>query len=197
LQAKLLRVLEDGKFERLGSPKTIRADVRLIVATHHDLAEEARDGTFREDLYYRINVFPIEVPPLRERIEDVPMLVWAFVHEFTERMGKRIQSVPKKTMDALQKYPWPGNIRELRNVIEHAVILSPGDVLDVRVPKTRVVERSRILTRKEMEVQHILEVLERTGWRVKGPNGAAEKLGMKPTTLYSMMNRLGISRHPK
>ena len=168
LQAKLLRVLEDGKFERLGSPKTIRADVRLIAATHHDLAEEAREGAFREDLYYRINVFPIEVPPLRERIEDVPMLVWAFVHEFTERMGKQIQSIPKKTMNALQEYPWPGNIRELRNVIEHAVILSPGDVLDVRVPKTKGVEHSQILTRREMESQHILEVLEHTGWRVKG-----------------------------
>ena len=197
LQAKLLRVLQDGKFERLGSPKTIRADVRLIAATHHDLAEEARQGTFREDLYYRINVFPIEVPPLRERIDDIPMLVWAFVHEFTERMGKQVRSIPKRTMDALQKYPWPGNIRELRNVIEHAVILSPGDVLDVRVPKPKGVERSRILTRREMEHQHILEILERTGWRVKGPDGAAEKLGMKPTTLYSMMNRLGISRHPK
>jgi transcriptional regulator with GAF, ATPase, and Fis domain len=197
LQAKLLRVLEDGKFERLGSPKTIRADVRLIAATHHDLAEDVRKGTFREDLYYRVNVFPIEVPPLRERIEDVPMLVWAFVHEFAERMGKRIRSIPKKTMVALQGYPWPGNIRELRNVIEHAVILSPGDVLDVQVPKTKGAERSRILTRKEMEYQHILEVLERTGWRVKGPNGAAEKLGMKPTTLYSMMSRLGISRPPR
>jgi len=194
LQAKLLRVLEDGKFERLGSPKTIRADVRLIAATHHDLAEDVREGTFREDLYYRINVLPMEVPPLRERKEDVPMLVWAFVHEFTERMGKRIRSIPKKTMDALQEYPWPGNIRELRNLIEHAVILSTGEVLDVRVPKTKSADRSRILTRKEMEVQHILEVLERTGWRVKGPNGAAEKLEMKPTTLYSMMNRLGISR---
>jgi formate hydrogenlyase transcriptional activator len=197
LQAKLLRVLQDGKFERLGSPKTIRVDVRLIAATHHDLVEEARQGTFREDLYYRINVFPIEVPPLRERIDDIPMLVWAFVHEFTERMGKQVRSIPKRTMDALQKYPWPGNIRELRNVIEHAVILSPGDVLDVRVPKPKGVERSRIFTRREMEHQHILEILERTGWRVKGPDGAAEKLGMKPTTLYSMMNRLGISRHPK
>lgn len=197
LQAKLLRVLEDGKFERLGSPKTIRADVRLIAATHHDLAEDVSKGTFREDLYYRINVFPIEVPPLRERTEDVPLLVWAFVHEFAEKMGKRIQNIPKKIMDALQAYPWPGNIRELRNVIEHAVILSTGDVLDVQVPKTKGSERSRTLTRREMEHQHILEVLERTGWRVKGPGGAAEKLGMKPTTLYSMMSRLGISRQPK
>lgn len=197
LQAKLLRVLEDGKFERLGSPKTLRADVRLIAATHHDLFEDVREGTFREDLYYRINVFPMEVPPLRERKEDVPLLVWAFVHEFSERMGKRIRNIPKKTMSALQGCPWPGNIRELRNVIEHAVILSTGDVLEVRVPKTKVVDHSRILTRKEMEVQHILDVLERTGWRVKGPDGAAEKLGMKPTTLYSMMNRLGISRPRK
>ena len=131
------------------------------------------------------------------RIEDVPMLVWAFVHEFTEKMGKRIESVPKKTMDALQEYPWPGNVRELRNVIERAVILSPGDVLEVQVPRKKSAEPSRILTRKEMESRHILEVLECTGWRVKGPDGAAEKLGMKPTTLYSMMNRLGISRPPR
>ncbi|MGW8320684.1 MAG: sigma 54-interacting transcriptional regulator [Thermodesulfobacteriota bacterium] len=197
LQAKLLRVLEDGKFERLGSTKTIRVDVRLIAATHHDLAEEVRNGTFREDLYYRINVFPIEVPPLRERKEDVPLLVRAFVYEFSEKMGKRIRSVHKKTMSALQGYPWPGNIRELRNVIEHAVILSTGDVLEVQVPKTKRVGPSRILTRKEMEVQHIVGVLERTGWRVRGPNGAAEKLGMKPTTLYSMMDRLGIPRRSK
>jgi transcriptional regulator with GAF, ATPase, and Fis domain len=197
LQAKLLRVLEDGKFERLGSPKTIRADVRLIAATHHDLLEEVRKGTFREDLYYRINVFPIDVPPLRDRIEDIPVLVWAFVHEFAGMMGKGIQRIPTKTMADLQQYPWPGNVRELRNVIEHAVILSPGDVLHVRVPKTRSAERSRILTRREMEHQHILEVLERTEWRVKGPEGAAEKLGMKPTTLYSMMHRLGISRPRK
>ena len=197
LQAKLLRVLEDGKFERLGSPKTIRADVRVIAATHHDLSEEVRNGIFREDLYYRINVFPIEVPPLRERIEDVPTLVWTFVHEFAERMGKGIRSIPKKSMDALQEYPWPGNIRELRNVIEHAVILSPGDVLHVKVPRTKSAESSRILTRREMERQHILEALERTGWRIKGPDGAAEKLGMKPTTLHSMLNRLGIPRPPK
>ena len=197
LQAKLLRVLEDGKYERLGSPKTIQVDVRLIAATHHDLAEEVRKGAFREDLYYRVNVFPIEVPPLRERTEDVPMLVWAFVNEFAEGMGKWIRKIPRKTMDALQDYPWPGNVRELRNVIEHAVILSPGDTLNVPVPKTKGAERSRILTRKEMEYQHILGVLQRTGWRIKGPNGAAEKLGMKPATLYSMMDRLGIPRRPQ
>jgi len=192
LQAKLLRVLEEGQFERLGSPKTHRVDVRLIVATHHDLSEEVHKGTFREDLYYRINVFPIEVPPLRERIEDVPLLVWAFVNEFSESMGKRIGTIPKKTMAALLDYPWPGNIRELRNVIEHGVILSPGDVLNVQLPRTKSVKRSHSLTRREMERQHILGVLEGTGWRIKGPNGAAEKLGLKPSTLYSSMNRLGI-----
>jgi transcriptional regulator with GAF, ATPase, and Fis domain len=197
VQAKLLRVLEDGTFERLGSPKTLRADVRLIAATHRDLAEEVRKGTFREDLYYRINVFPIEVPPLRERKEDVPILVRAFVHEFAERMGKRIRTIPRKSMDALQEYPWPGNVRELRNVIEHAVILSPGDVLDVRVPRTKGAERSRTLTHREMERQHIVGVLEGTGWRIKGPNGAAEKLGLKPSTLYTKMNRLGIPTRQK
>ena len=120
LQAKLLRVLEAGEFERLGSPRTIKVDVRVIAATNRDLAEEIRKGRFREDLYYRLNVFPILVPPLRERAEDIPLLVWTFLEEFSSRMGKKITQVPRQTMEALQRHPWPGNVRELRNVIEHA-----------------------------------------------------------------------------
>ena len=130
LQAKLLRVLEDGQFERLGSPKTISVNVRVIAATHRDLAEKVKDGTFRQDLYYRLNVFPIHLPPLRERPEDIPSLVWRFVNEFEKQMGKKVDTVPKKIMDLLQGYSWPGNIRELRNVIEQAMILTSGGPAD-------------------------------------------------------------------
>ena len=131
VQAKLLRVLETGEFERLGSPRTIKVDVRLIAATNRDLVEEVRKGRFREDLYYRLNVFPIRVPPLRERAEDIPLLVWTFLEEFSARMGKKITQVPRQTMEALQRHPWPGNVRELRNVIEHGAILTTGDTLQV------------------------------------------------------------------
>lgn len=137
LQAKLLRVLQEGRFERLGSPKTIKVDVRIIAATNRNLAEEVKKGTFREDLFYRLNVFPIVVPPLRERIEDIPLLVWGFINEFSERMGKKINKVAKRDMEALQHYAWPGNIRELRNVIEYAVIVSSDDTLKVRLPRER------------------------------------------------------------
>ena len=129
LQAKLLRVVQDGEFERLGSPKTIRVDVRVIAATNRDLAECVKNRSFRQDLYYRLNVFPIHVPPLRERAEDIPLLAWAFVREFERKMGKNIQSIPKKTMEGLQRHPWPGNIRELRNTVEQALILSSGNQL--------------------------------------------------------------------
>ena len=132
VQVKLLRVLQEGEFERLGSPRTIKVNVRVIAATNRDLAEEVRKGRFREDLYYRLNVFPIRVPPLRERPEDIPLLVWAFLEEFSSRMGKKITQVPRKTMEALQRHPWPGNVRELRNVIEHGAIITTGDTL--RVP---------------------------------------------------------------
>ena len=131
VQAKLLRVLEAGEFERLGSPKTVKVDVRLIAATNRDLLEEVRKGRFREDLYYRLNVFPIRVPPLRERAEDIPQLVWTFLEEFCSRMGKRITQVPRRTMEALQRYPWPGNVRELRNVVEHGAIVTNGETLKV------------------------------------------------------------------
>jgi formate hydrogenlyase transcriptional activator len=192
VQAKMLRVLQKGEFERLGSPKTIRIDVRLIAATNRDILAEIERGNFRKDLYYRLNVFPIVVPPLRERPEDIPLLVQAFVREFSGKMGKRVQTVPSKSMDALQRYQWPGNIRELRNVIEHAVIVSAGNTLNVQVPQGIGEAASKAVTMEALEYQHIMDMLKATGWRIKGPRGAAKLLGMKPSTLYAKMQRLGI-----
>ena len=192
LQAKLLRVIQEGEFERLGSPKTIRVNVRVIAATNRDLSAEVRKGNFREDLYYRLNVFHVEVPPLRERPDDIPLLVWTFVNEFAEKMGKKIQTVPKRTMESLQRYHWPGNVRELRNVIEHAVIISAGDKLKVKLPQDPQGVTSKILTLNDAERQHITKVLDSTNRRIKGPHGAAELLGLKPSTLYTKMNKLGI-----
>ncbi|MGH7491074.1 MAG: sigma 54-interacting transcriptional regulator [bacterium] len=197
LQGKLLRVLQEGEFERLGSPKTIKVDVRVIAATNRDLTEAIRNGNFREDLYYRLNVFPITVPPLRERLEDIPPLVWAFIKEFGEKMGKKNPTVQKRTMEALQHYPWPGNIRELRNVIEHAVIVSTGRVLQVRLPQNGHGVSARILTLDESERQHITEILEMTNWRIKGQKGAAMLLGLEPSTLYGKMKKLGIPNREK
>ena len=196
VQAKLLRVLERGELERLGSPRTITVDVRLIAATNRDLAEEIREGRFREDLYYRLNVFPIRVPPLRERPDDIPMLVWALLEEFSTRMGKKITQVPRATMEALQKQSWPGNVRELRNVIERAAIITTDQTLKMPVFDGAGAEAPRTLA--EAEREHILQALERTGWQVKGPAGAATVLGLKPSTLYSRMKKLGIrSRRQK
>jgi formate hydrogenlyase transcriptional activator len=193
LQAKLLRVLQNGEFERLGNPNTIKVDVRLIAATNRDIAMAVRKGNFREDLYYRLKVFPIEVPALRERIEDIPLLVHAFVNEFSGKMGKNIQTIPKKTMQALQCYQWPGNIRELRNVIEQAVILNSGSSLQVHLPQEPCGASFKNQTLEESDYQHIIEVLTSAGWRVKGPKGAAQLLGLKPSTLFSKMKKLGIS----
>jgi len=192
LQVKLLRVLQEGAFERLGSSKSIHADVRIIAATNRDLEEAVRQGKFREDLYYRLAVFPIHIPPLRERREDISPLIKFFLNEFTEKMGKRIRNVPRKTIEALQRYSWPGNVRELRNVIERAVIVSTSDILNIELAQLKKGTISRIGTLKEAECAHIMEVLEKTGWRIKGPGGAAELLGLKPSTLYSTMSRLGI-----
>jgi PAS domain S-box-containing protein len=194
LQSKLLRVLEQGQFERLGSPRTIKVNVRLIAATNHDLAKEVSEGRFRKDLYYRLNVFPIIVPPLRDRKEDIPSLVWSFVKQFEKSMGKQIDSIPKAKLEALMRYNWPGNIRELKNVIEHAMILSSFKTLDVVAPACALEEQSVSYTLQNMERRHILEVLERTGWRISGKNGAAEILGIKRTTLQSKMKVLGIKR---
>jgi len=197
LQAKLLRVLESGEFERLGSPRTVKVDVRIISATNRDLARLVSEGGFREDLYYRLNVFRITVPPLRERREDILPLVWSFVQEFSKRMGKRIESIPQKCVEALQTYPWPGNVRELRNVTERAMIITTGPLLPLDVPKIAQSGADLSGTLEETEKRHIIEALNTTGWRVSGKAGAAEVLGINPKTLESRMQRLGIQRSKK
>jgi formate hydrogenlyase transcriptional activator len=194
LQSKLLRVLEEGKFERLGSTKTQHVNVRIIAATNRDIEQEVKVGKFRKDLYYRLNVFPIVIPPLRERFEDIPLLVRAFVREFQKRVGKEIESIPRKTMEALASYCWPGNVRELRNIIEHAMILSKDKTLFVRMPKLESSETVADAKLEDMERRHILAVLQNTDWRLGGKDGAASILGLKRTTLYSKMKKLGISR---
>ena len=196
LQAKLLRVVEEGQFERLGSPKTISVDVRVIAATNRDLAERVKEGSFRQDLYFRLNVFPIHVPPLRERQEDIPLLTWRFVRELERKMGKKIESIPKRTMEMLRCYLWPGNVRELKNAVEQALIVTSGSELSLQIPELR--DATLLPTLEGVEHRHILAVLEKTRWRVKGPGGAAELLGMKPSTLYTTMQRLGIpTKHEK
>jgi formate hydrogenlyase transcriptional activator len=194
LQSKLLRVLEEGKFERLGSTKPLHVDVRIIAATNRDIEQEVRDGKFRRDLFYRLNVFPIAIPPLRERSEDIPLLVRAIVKEFQNRMGKQIESISKHTMQALQSYSWPGNVRELRNLIEHAMILSRGKTLDVVVPKLASSETDTVGSLEDVERRHIVAALEKTGWRVAGPGGAAEVLNLKRTTLQAKIKKFGIKR---
>jgi PAS domain S-box-containing protein len=195
MQVKLLRVLQERVIERLGSTQPIKIDVRIIAATHRNLEKAVQEGQFREDLFYRLNVFPITVPPLRERIEDVPGLVWAFVDEFSRLFGKTIDSISKESMRQLQGYAWPGNVRELRNVIERAVILSASRQLEVAAPaRAASAAPATAMTLSAVEVEHIRSVLESTRWRVRGPGGAAERLGLKPTTLESRMARLGITR---
>ena len=195
-QVKLLRVLQQRVFERLGSNQSIKVDVRIIAATNRDLEKAVQEKAFREDLYYRLNVFPIVVPPLRERVEDIPSLVWAFVDEFSKAFGKPIDSISKESMRELQCYAWPGNIRELRNVVERAVILSTGRHLQVTVPKPPNAPPPTSMVLTDLEVSHIRAVLESTNWRVRGAGGAAERLGLKPTTLESRMAKLGIRRAP-
>ena len=194
LQSKLLRVLEEGNFERLGSTQTLHVNVRIIAATNRDLARAVKVGQFRQDLFYRLSVFPLEIPPLRERPEDIPLLIRVFVKEFKQRMGKDIESIPKRTLQALQAYSWPGNVRELRNVIEHAMILSRGNTLEVHLPERTFPETDRTGKLDDLERGHILTVLEKTAWRVAGPGGAAEILGLKRTTLQAKMKKLGIRR---
>jgi formate hydrogenlyase transcriptional activator len=197
LQVKLLRVLESGEFERLGSPRTVKVDVRIISATNRDLARVVSEGGFREDLYYRLNIFQVTMPPLRERREDILPLVWSFVQEFSKRMGKRIESIPQKHVEALQAYPWPGNVRELRNVTERAMIITTGPVLRLDLPKIAQAGAEKSGTLEEAEKRHIIETLDTTGWRVSGKDGAAEILGINPKTLESRMRRLGIQRNKK
>lgn len=196
LQSKLLRVLQEGQFERLGSPSPITVDVRVIAATNRDLRQEVKRGAFREDLFYRLNVFPIEIPPLRERREDIPLLVWKMIKEFSKIFSKTIERIPKKNMDALQRYSWPGNIRELRNLVERSMILSKGSTLLIDLPEISASSSitASVQTLNEVERTYILSVLERCCWRVRGKDGAAEILGLKPTTLEARMSKLKISR---
>jgi formate hydrogenlyase transcriptional activator len=198
LQPKLLRVLQEREFERLGSTRTLRTDARLIAATNRDLAAHVDDQKFRQDLFYRLNVFPIHVPPLRERRDDIPMLVRHFAQQFARRMKRNIDTIPAETMDVLTQYEWPGNIRELQNLIERAVILSAGPTLDV--PVTALNGRRHGMphqdhempTLEQAERKHIIGALETTNWVIGGPNGAAVRLGMKRSTLQFRMRKLGI-----
>jgi transcriptional regulator with PAS, ATPase and Fis domain len=195
VQAKLLRVLETRQIERLGNPKPIAVNVRIIAATNRDLEQAVSDGKFRQDLYYRLNVFPIRLPALRERREDIPLLVWAFVDEFAKTFNKNVQSIDRESMEALQHYPWPGNVRELRNLIERAMIVATGSKLRIQLPPMFTLSGSANGRKlEEVEHDHILGILEKSGWRIRGVNGAADKLGLKPTTLEARMAKLGIRR---
>jgi formate hydrogenlyase transcriptional activator len=197
LQPKLLRVLQEQEFERLGGTRTHRVDVRLVAATNRNLVEMVKRHEFRSDLYYRLNVFPIPLPPLRERREDIPALVSHFVELYGRRMGKQIEHVPPDTMSALSSYPWPGNIRELQNLIERSVILSSGNVLHPPLANLKAdaeMESYEATTLEEAERNHIRKILDQTRWVVSGPNGAAARLGIKRSTLYFRMQKLGISR---
>ncbi len=194
LQMKLLRVLEDGRFERLGSHRTLTADVRVIAATHRDLGAMVRGGRFREDLFHRLDVYPIHVPPLRARVSDIPRLVWKFVQEFNRKMGKSVDTIANGTMARLSHYPWPGNIRELRNCIERAMIGCDGPLLAIDLPSGDPGISSAAVTMEDAERKHIREALERAHWRIRGMRGAAETLGLPPTTLHSRMKKLGILR---
>ena len=192
----MLRVLQDGQFERLGNSRTLTSQFRLIAATNRDLRALASEQQFRTDLYYRLNIFPITVPALRERREDIPLLTRYFVQDFATRMRKRIDSIPAEAMDSLVNYSWPGNVRELRNVIERSVILTSGTRL--QIPKDALsqplTEPATVLRMKDAERRHILEALNASNWVVGGPHGAATLLGLKRSTLQSRMERLGIRR---
>ena len=195
VQIKLLRVLEERVVERLGGTQPVKIDVRIIAATNRNLEKAVEDNTFREDLFYRLNVFPIVIPPLRERVEDIPALVWEFVGEFSKTFGKRIDFIAKESLRQLQLYSWPGNVRELRNVIERAVIVATGPQLTVSIPGLSAARQPKAsLTLKDLEIEHIRATLIRTNWRIRGAGGAAERLGVKPTTLETRMARLGVIR---
>jgi formate hydrogenlyase transcriptional activator len=197
LQPKLLRVLQEQEFERLGSTRTHQVDVRLVAATNRNLVEMVKRNEFRSDLYYRLNVFPIPLPPLRERREDIPALVEHFVEIYARRMGKEIEHIPSETMSALVSYLWPGNIRELQNFMERSVILTSGNVLHPPLASLKSATEAESLgpiTLEDAERDHIRKILEETRWVVAGPNGAAARLGIKRSTLYFRMQKLGISR---
>lgn len=198
LQAKLLRVLQEGEFERLGNPHTIKVDVRIIAATNRDLEKAVEKGDFREDLYYRLNVFPLKSPPLRERQEDIPLLVAHFVKKYGAKLGRKIDTIPQRVMDVLLAYSWPGNVRELENIIERVVILARGSTLELDDSFEALHEvewpSTSSLRLEEVERDHILGVLEQTNWRIEGQRGAAIRLGLNPNTLRSRLKKLGIEK---
>jgi transcriptional regulator with GAF, ATPase, and Fis domain len=200
LQSKLLRVIQDGEFELLGSPRTIKVVVRILAATNRNLAEEIRTGRFREDLYYRLNVFPLLVPPLRERKEDIPLLVNHFVDQFNKKNNKNIEKVSVDTLKILQGYHWPGNVRELESFIERSVIISRGTTLQVYdrleiMPITEEPRENGVKAIADLERDHILLVLQQTGWRINGEKGAAVILGLNPSTLRARIRKLNIVRN--
>ncbi|MCW8960461.1 MAG: sigma 54-interacting transcriptional regulator, partial [Ignavibacteriaceae bacterium] len=198
LQPKILRVLQEGEFERIGNPKTIKVDVRIIAATNRNLSQEIKNGNFREDLYYRLNVFPITIPPLRKRKEDIPLLVNYFVNNFSKKVGKKIDTISQSMIEKLTEYNWPGNVRELENIIERAVITIEGNKLTLSevLPKvtSTISSDGESKTLEEVEREHIIRVLEKTNWQVSGDKGAAKILGMKRTTLEARMKKLNIEK---
>jgi len=198
IQAKLLRVLQDGEFQRVGGDRTIKVDVRVIAATNRDLARDVVAGRFREDLLYRLDVFPITVAPLRKRVEDIPMLAQLFVAHFCEKLGRPVLDLPKSVVQALQAYAWPGNVRELQNVIERAVLVSDGTLLrladSLKANTWVAADDATLQSLADAERSHILRVLEACSWKVEGQKGAAEILGLKPSTLRSRMAKLEIER---
>jgi len=197
LQSKLLRVLQDGEFERLGSPRTIKVDVRVIASTSRDLKAEMRSGRFREDLYYRLNVFPVSLPPLRMRVNDIPELAKHFIDKYAQKFGRRFETISKDVMQVLQTYHWPGNVRELEHVIERAVITSPEPVFRLVDQLEHEPVKAGERTIKEYEAmarEHILQVLQKTRWKIEGKDGAAAILGLKPSTLRFRIKKLGIIR---
>jgi transcriptional regulator with GAF, ATPase, and Fis domain len=212
LQSKLLRVLQDGEVQRLGAIRSRKVDVRLVAATNQDLERAMAEGRFRRDLYYRLSVFPIQIPPLRERKEDIPLIAWSFIERRQAKLGRRIEQIPREVMDALVAYDWPGNVRELENVLERALVLSPGRVLRLEDPLRAAGRAAAPMAAAPaaasspgagpasdhsfdaMAREHVRAVLERCGWRINGPGGAAEVLAVHPNTLRSRMKRLGLAR---
>ncbi|MBB1094296.1 sigma 54-interacting transcriptional regulator [Rhodopseudomonas palustris] len=199
LQAKLLRVLQDGEFERLACPKTIKVDVRVISATARDLKEQVRNGSFREDLFYRLNVFPVTLPPLRQRVEDIPQLTQYFMEKYTKKFGSQIDSIPNTVLKKLMHYDWPGNIRELEHLIEKSVIISPGRslILDDKLDSSIATPSPNEKPKKDLaavERSHILQILQSTDWRIEGADGAAAILGLHPSTMRYRLKKLGIRR---
>jgi transcriptional regulator with GAF, ATPase, and Fis domain len=194
VQVKLLRVLEERQIERLGNPAGIPVHVRIVAATHRNLEERVAAQAFREDLFYRLNVFPIWIPPLRERADDITALVWHFVEEFSNSLEKPIEAIAPENMDLLQRYPWPGNIRELRNVVERAMILAKAPRLTIPLPAAAPAIGGRSVRLADVQKEHIRRILESVGWRIRGANGAAVRLGLRPTTLETRMAKLGLAR---